>query len=40
MGSPGKVVRTLTEDEIARMHTNTARYAERAANYAEKLSRI
>lgn len=40
MGSPGKVVRTLTEAEITRMHTNNLRYAERAAYYADKLSRI
>jgi carbonic anhydrase/acetyltransferase-like protein (isoleucine patch superfamily) len=40
VGSPGKVVRTLTEAEIIRMHTNTARYAERAAHYSDKLNLI
>jgi len=33
IGSPGKVVRTLTEDEIAALHANTARYVELMARY-------
>lgn len=33
IGSPGKVVRTLTEDEIAALHANTAHYVELMARY-------
>ncbi|MDD2915314.1 MAG: gamma carbonic anhydrase family protein [Gallionella sp.] len=40
VGSPGKVLRTLTAEEIAAMHANTARYVERAAHYAGELSTI
>lgn len=38
LGAPGKVVRTLTEEEIAAMHANTARYVSLAADYAENLT--
>jgi carbonic anhydrase/acetyltransferase-like protein (isoleucine patch superfamily) len=37
IGSPGKVVRTLSEEEIAAMHANTANYVEKAANFAVNL---
>ena len=40
VGSPGKVLRSLTEEEIAAMHANTARYVEHAERYSGKLSRI
>lgn len=37
VGSPGKVVRTLTAEEIAAMHANTAHYVELARRYSEQL---
>jgi len=37
IGSPGKVVRTLTEAEIAALHANTAHYIELMARYADGL---
>lgn len=37
VGSPGKVVRTLTDAEIAAMHANAAYYVELAKRYAEEL---
>ncbi len=40
LGSPAKVVRTLSDDEIARMHANTADYVTRAAEYRQILRRI
>jgi carbonic anhydrase/acetyltransferase-like protein (isoleucine patch superfamily) len=40
VGSPGKVVRTLTETEIAAMHNNTARYVTQMARYADGLNPI
>ncbi|MGB8516994.1 MAG: gamma carbonic anhydrase family protein, partial [Gallionella sp.] len=40
VGSPGKVLRTLTDDEIAAMHANTAHYVENAARYAAELQAI
>jgi carbonic anhydrase/acetyltransferase-like protein (isoleucine patch superfamily) len=36
----GKVVRQLTEEEIARMHHNTAGYVERARQYKRSLKRL
>lgn len=33
IGAPGKVVRTLSDDEIAAMHANTAHYVELIARY-------
>ncbi|MGB0431213.1 MAG: gamma carbonic anhydrase family protein, partial [Bacteroidia bacterium] len=33
LGSPGKVVRELTQDEIARITDNALRYQELAAKY-------
>jgi carbonic anhydrase/acetyltransferase-like protein (isoleucine patch superfamily) len=36
-GTPGKVVRTLTETEIAAMYANTAHYVELMARYANGL---
>ncbi len=40
IGMPGKVVRTLTEAEIAAMRTNTAHYVELMARYAEGLHSV
>ncbi len=40
IGSPGKVVRTLTEAEISALHANTAHYVELMARYADGLSPI
>jgi carbonic anhydrase/acetyltransferase-like protein (isoleucine patch superfamily) len=40
IGMPGKVVRTLTEAEIAAMHANTAHYVENMARYADGLHPI
>jgi carbonic anhydrase/acetyltransferase-like protein (isoleucine patch superfamily) len=38
VGSPGKILRSLTEEEIAAMHLNCAGYVERAAYFAANLS--
>ncbi|MDP9107474.1 MAG: gamma carbonic anhydrase family protein [Pseudomonadota bacterium] len=40
LGSPAKVVKTLSEEEIARMHANCAHYVTRAALYKTQLKRI
>ncbi|MEF9996367.1 MAG: gamma carbonic anhydrase family protein [Burkholderiaceae bacterium] len=40
VGSPGKVIRTLDEAAIARMHLNTANYVERARACRSDLRRI
>lgn len=40
IGSPGKVVRTLTEAEIAALHANTAHYVELLARYADGLTLV
>lgn len=40
LGSPGKVVRTLSDAEIATMHGNTADYVRRGAYYKTALKRI
>jgi carbonic anhydrase/acetyltransferase-like protein (isoleucine patch superfamily) len=40
VGSPGKVVRTLTETEIAAMHNNTARYVTQMGRYADGLDPV
>lgn len=37
VGSPGKVIRTLSELEIASMHANTAHYVEKAQHFALNL---
>ena len=37
-GSPGKVIRTLTEDEIAALHANSAHYVELMARYRTGLA--
>jgi len=37
IGTPGQVVRALTEAEIAALHANTARYVELMARYADGL---
>lgn len=40
LGSPGKVARILTADEIAAMHANTAHYVENSARYLAELKAI
>jgi carbonic anhydrase/acetyltransferase-like protein (isoleucine patch superfamily) len=40
IGTPGKVVRTLTETEIAALHANTAHYVELMGRYADGLHPI
>jgi carbonic anhydrase/acetyltransferase-like protein (isoleucine patch superfamily) len=40
IGSPGKVVRTLTEAEIAALHANAEHYVELMARYADRLHTI
>ena len=37
IGAPGRVVRTLTEAEIAALHANAAHYVELMARYANGL---
>ena len=39
-GSPGKVVRTRNDADIAGMHSNTANYVRRGQHYKEALRRI
>jgi len=40
IGAPGKIVRTLTEEEIAGMRANIVRYVELAASYAADLKSL
>jgi carbonic anhydrase/acetyltransferase-like protein (isoleucine patch superfamily) len=40
IGSPAKVARTLTDDDIARMQRNTASYVKRAQEFKINLKRI
>ena len=40
IGVPAKVMRTLSEEDIAGMHRNTDRYVERAQYFKTKLERI
>ena len=40
MGAPGKVIRELTDDEIAQLRRNAEHYAQRAANYRTALKRL
>lgn len=40
LGAPAKVVRTLTDEDIAALHKNAAGYAERAARYKTDLVAI
>jgi carbonic anhydrase/acetyltransferase-like protein (isoleucine patch superfamily) len=40
MGSPGKVVRTLSEDEVAGLRRGPTNYSQRAQNYRKQLKRI
>lgn len=40
VGSPAKVVRTLTSEDIARMHGNTRNYVERGRLFKTNLRRI
>ncbi len=39
IGSPGKIVRTLTETEITTMHSNAAHYVDLTSRYLDGLSR-
>lgn len=40
IGSPAKAVRTLSEEDIARMHRNTDNYVKRGQLFKEQLKRI
>ena len=40
MGTPGKVVRELTDEEVARLMNSAAKYAQNAARYREHLKPI
>ena len=40
VGSPGKILRTLTTQEIAAMHSNAARYVENLTRYLSELHPI
>jgi carbonic anhydrase/acetyltransferase-like protein (isoleucine patch superfamily) len=40
VGIPGKVVRTLSNEEIAALHRNTAHYVELMKRYADKLNHV
>lgn len=40
IGSPGKVVRTLTDEEVARLKASAASYRERAARFKAGLIRV
>jgi carbonic anhydrase/acetyltransferase-like protein (isoleucine patch superfamily) len=40
VGSPGKILRALTETEIAALHANTAHYVELMARYSDGLHPI
>ena len=40
VGSPAKVVRTLSDEAIAQMHANTLNYVKRAQEYKRQLKRI
>lgn len=40
MGAPGKVIRELTDDEIAQLRRNAEHYAQRAATYRTSLKRV
>jgi carbonic anhydrase/acetyltransferase-like protein (isoleucine patch superfamily) len=40
IGSPAKVVRELTPEEVAQMKLNTANYAQRGADYRTRLKRL
>jgi carbonic anhydrase/acetyltransferase-like protein (isoleucine patch superfamily) len=40
LGAPARVVRTLSDEEVARLHVNTRNYADRRAYFKEQLVRI
>lgn len=40
IGSPAKAVRTLSEEDVARMHRNTANYVKRGQQFKQELKRI
>lgn len=40
MGTPGKVIRPLTDEEVARLMHSAARYVDNAARYQHKLKAI
>lgn len=40
MGSPGKIVRELTDEEVARLLASAAHYVDNARRYAARLTRL
>lgn len=40
IGSPAKAIRTLNEDDIARMHANTSNYVKRSQLFRQHLKKI
>lgn len=40
VGSPGRIIRTLTEDEVSRLGRNASNYVQRAQDFKTKLQRI
>ena len=40
MGTPGKIVRDITDEDIARMQANAERYVTRAQRYLSQLQRV
>jgi carbonic anhydrase/acetyltransferase-like protein (isoleucine patch superfamily) len=40
VGSPAKAVRTLSDEDVARIHTNTGHYVTRAQYFKKELKRI
>ena len=40
VGSPGRVIRTMTDEEVSRLHANAAHYREAAQRYRTALTRI
>lgn len=40
IGSPAKAIRTVTDDDLTRMHANTAQYVERGRFFKANLKRI
>jgi carbonic anhydrase/acetyltransferase-like protein (isoleucine patch superfamily) len=40
IGSPAKAVRQLTEEDVARMHGNTANYVKRGQHFKQNLKKI
>lgn len=40
LGAPAKVVRQLTDEDVARLMDSAANYAERAATYGSELALV